>query len=151
MAAILLDTNVLVYAHDSGDPAKRARAIQVLDRLHVTGTGRLTAQCLGEFFSIVVRARRPLLSSTEAAAQVDLLLQAWPVLDITALVVGEALRGVRVHCLPYWDAQLWATGRLNQVPVILSEDFSPGTVLDGIRFVNPFADDFSLDEWAPLA
>ena len=150
MAAILIDTNVLVYAHDSGDLARKARAIEVLDRLHVTGTGRLTAQCLGEFFSIAIRARRPLLSSADAAAQVELLLQAWPVLDITPLVVGEALRGVRVHRLPYWDAQLLATGRLNQVPVILSEDFSPGTVLDGIRFVNPFTDDFNVDDWAPL-
>ena len=70
---------------------------------------------------------------------------------MTPLVVAEALRGVRTHRLPFWDAQLWATARLNQVPVILSEDFGPGTVLDGIRFVNPFADDFNLDEWAPLA
>ena len=76
MAVILLDTNVLVYAHDSGDPAKKAWAIEVLDRLHVTGTGRLTTQCLGEFFTIAIRPRQPLLSSAHAAAQVDLLLQA---------------------------------------------------------------------------
>ena len=150
MAGILLDTNVLVYAHDPSEPAKQRRAIEVLDRLHLTGTGQLSAQCLGEFFSIVVRTRRPLLSPTDAAAQVERLLQAWPVLDITPLVVGEAIRGARIHRLPYWDAQLWATARLNQTRVIFSEDFSAGAVLDGIRFVNPFADDFDVETWAPL-
>ena len=150
MAGILLDTNVLVYAHDPSEPAKQVRALEVLDRLHLTGTGQLSVQCLGEFLSIAVRTRRPLLSPTEAAAQVERLLQAWPVLDITPLVVGEAIRGVRVHRLPYWDAQLWATARLNQTPLIFSEDFSSGAVLDGIRFVNPFADDFDVEVWAPL-
>jgi predicted nucleic acid-binding protein len=150
MAGILLDTNVLIYAHDPSEPTKQGRAIEVLDRLHLTGTGLLSAQCLGEFFSIAVRARRPMLSASDAAAQVERLLQAWPVLDITPLVVGEAIRGVRVHRLPYWDAQLWATARLNQTPVIFSEDFSPGVVLDGIRFVNPFARDFDIETWAPL-
>ena len=151
MAAILIDTNVLVYAHDPSEPAKQARALEVLDHLHLTGTGRLSAQGLGEFFSIAVSTRRPLLSPTNAASQVARLLQAWPVLDITPLVVGEAVRGVRMHRLPYWDAQLWATARLNQTSVIFSEDFSPGTVLDGIRFVNPFADDFDVVTWAPVA
>ena len=150
MAGILLDTNVLVYAHDPSEPIKQVRALEVLDRLHLTGTGQLSVQCLGEFFSIAVRSRRPLLSPADAAAQVERLLQAWPVLDITPLVIGEAIRGVRMHRLPYWNAQLWATARLNQTPVVFSEDFSSGTVLDGIRFVNPFADNFDVEAWAPL-
>ena len=150
MAGILLDTNVLIYAHDPSEPVKQVRALEVLDRLHLTGTGQLSAQCLGEFFSIAVRKRRPLLSPVHAAAQVERLLRAWPILEITPLVVGEAIRGVRRHRLPYWDAQLWATARLNQTPVIFSQDFSSGAVLDGIRFVNPVADAFDVEAWAPL-
>jgi len=46
--------------------------------------------------------------------------------------------------MPYWDAQLWATARLNQVEVLLSEDFQDGRVLGGVRFVNPFAPSFDL-------
>ena len=50
MAAVLVDTNILVYAHDRGEPAKQQQAIQLLDTLEATGEGRLTAQVLGEFF-----------------------------------------------------------------------------------------------------
>ena len=39
----------------------------------------------------------------------------------------------------YWDAQVWAVARLNQVPFVFSEDCNPGATLEGVRFVNPFA------------
>jgi hypothetical protein len=35
------------------------------------------------------------------------------------------------------------------LPIVLSEDFSAGAVLEGVRFVNPFAGDFDLDAWLP--
>ncbi len=147
MPAILLDTNILVYAHDSAEPAKQAKAIAALEFLHVTGSGRLSAQCLAEFFRATTRAPKPILTPTEAMQQVERLARVWPVFDITPFVVIEAMRGVRDHQLAYWDAQVWATARLNQVPVVFSEDFNTGSVLEGVRFVNPFAGDFSLSAW----
>ncbi len=72
---------------------------------------------------------------------------AWPVLDLTPLIVLEAARGAYQHQMRIWDAQIWATARLNQIPVILSEDFSDGAVIEGIRIVNPFAEHFELAEW----
>jgi predicted nucleic acid-binding protein len=145
MATVLIDTNVLVYAHDRGEFAKQERAIQTLNSLYVTGNGRLSTQCLAEFFRAATREPNPKLTVSEAAQQVERLARAWPVLDVTSFIVLEAIRGVRDHQLAYWDAQIWATARLNQIPFVLSEDFSAGTVLEGVRFVNPFAGDFDLD------
>ena len=54
---------------------------------------------------------------------------------------------MREHQLSYWDAQIWAAARLNQVPVVFSEDFRAGVSLEGVRFVNPFAADCRVDEW----
>ena len=147
MAAILIDTNVLVYAHDHEAPAKQVQAIRVLERLYNAGNGRLSAQCLAEFFRVTTRAPKPILTQREAMQQVERLARIWPVYDVTPLVVIEAARGARDHQLPYWDAQIWATARLNQVPVVFSEDFNTGSVLEGIRFVNPFAGDFFLSAW----
>jgi len=56
-------------------------------------------------------------------------------------------RGVRDHKLSYYDAQVWATARLNQVPVVFSEDFRDGSILEGVRFVNPFSPKFLLEKW----
>lgn len=144
-AGILVDTNVLVYAHDGADRGKQGRAIAVLAGLADRGAGALAAQSLAEFYWATTRKRRPLLTPAEAEAQIDRLAASWPVLDLTSAIVCEAARGVRRHHLPYWDAQIWAAARLNQIPIVLSEDFADGLRLEGVRFVNPFRPGFLVD------
>ncbi len=143
MTATLIDTNILVYAHDPSEGEKASRAIETLDKLQAAQEGRLSAQCLAEFFVVATRGEVPLLSPGEAAQQVELLSQSFQTLNITPMIVLEASRGVREHQFSYWDSQIWATARLNQIPVVLSEDFQPGTSFEGVRFHNPFASDYS--------
>ncbi len=138
----LVDTNVLVYAYDRSEPAKQRRALEVLDRLAMGQTGVLSTQVLAEFFVAVTRKIPAPLSAEEAYERVHNYLQSWHVLDVTGMVVLEAARGVRVHQFNFWDAQVWATARLNQIPTVLSEDFNAGQVTEGVSFVNPFAEDF---------
>jgi len=147
MTAILIDTNVLVYAHDRGEYTKQGRAIAALEQLQLTGSGRLSAQCLAEFFRATTKGSLPKLTVVDAARQVERLACVWPVLDVTPQIVIEATRGVREYQFAFWDAQIWASARLNQIPVILSEDFNAGAVIEGVRFVNPFAGDFRIEEW----
>lgn len=73
--------------------------------------------------------------------------QLWTVVESTGLLVLEAARAVRKYRLDFWDAQIWAAARLNMVPLVLSEDFAEDAVLEGVRFVNPFATDFRLERW----
>jgi len=141
VAPVLIDTNILVYAHDPGDPDKAARAIEVLDHLQATQQGRLSVQNLAEFYVVATRGRKPLLTKENASSQLDLLARAFRVLDVTPMIVLEACRGVADHSLSYWDAQLWAAARLNQIPIVFSEDFQLGAALEGVRFTNPFAVD----------
>ncbi len=147
MAAVLVDTNVLVYAHDRGEPVKQQQAIQVLDALQATGQGRLTAQVMGEFFRATTRPSTSMLTIEQAQQQVDNFILTWTILDTTAMVVQEAVRGVLAHRLSYYDAQIWATARLNQIAVVFSEDFADGRALEGVRFVNPFSSEFALAAW----
>jgi len=148
-ASVILDTNVLVYAHDRSEPEKQQRAVEVLERVQSGGGGALTTQVLAEFFWTATRKLSASLSMETTARQVELFARAWPVFDVTTFTVLEAIRGTRTHQMSYWDAQIWASARLNQVPIILSEDFDAGAVLEGVRFVDPFADDFDLDAWLP--
>ncbi len=145
MKRILLDTNVLVYAHDRSEPARLQCSRDLLEVLSDRSDVFLTSQILGEFFRVVTRKLTDPLSVHVAAARIETLRAVWEVLPVTEEVVVEAIRGVAAHKLPYWDAQLWACARLNQVGVILSEDFQDGRVLETVRFRNPFAKDFELE------
>jgi predicted nucleic acid-binding protein len=147
MAAILIDTNLLVYAHDRGEFGKQGKAIEVLAQLQATDSGRLSAQCLAEFFAVITRGPAPRLTVAEASMQVARLARVWPVVDVTSQIVLEAARGVREYQFSFWDAQIWAAARLNQIPVVFSEDFSDRSVIEGVRFVNPFAKAFRIEEW----
>ncbi len=123
------------------------KALRVLDRLAMTGAGVISTQVLSEFFVAVTRKIAAPLSVDEAYDRVKNYLQSWTILDLTGMVVLEAIRGVRDHQFNFWDAQIWAVARLNQVAVVFSEDFNVGAVIEGIRFANPFAEDFQIDEW----
>ncbi|MGH7771570.1 MAG: PIN domain-containing protein [Candidatus Binatia bacterium] len=141
---VLVDTNVLVYAYDRTAPLKQRRALEVLDRLVATSSGVLTTQVLAEFFVTVTRKITKPLPTDEAESRVHNLARAWPIIELTGMIILEAARGVREHHFSYWDAQIWATAKLNQIPVVLSEDFSDGQTTEGIRFMNPFSAKFQL-------
>jgi predicted nucleic acid-binding protein len=140
----LLDTNLLVYALDREEPLKRDRAQEVLRRVGGAGRGALPAQVLSEFANACLKKLEPRPDPEAIRREVERLLLAFPVLPLTGPVVLEALRGVREHRLSYYDAQVWAVARLGQVGVVLSENFNPGAVLDGVSFANPLHPAFDL-------
>ncbi len=144
---VLVDTNVLVYAYDRSEPEKQRRASWILDRLASARIGVIDTQILAEFFVAVTRKISIPLSIDEAYERIQNYAGSWPVLRISEMVVLEAVRGVRDYQFSFWDAQVWAAARLNQIAVVLSEDFNTGSQIEGISFVNPFSADFRFEEW----
>jgi predicted nucleic acid-binding protein len=134
---VLLDTNILVYIYDSLDSAKQEQAIAIVDRLIRTSIAVLSPQIMGEFFIATTRSRRPLLSPSEAIDRIRNYLASCQVVDITQMITLEAVRGMETHSFGFWDAQIWATARLNQIAEVYSEDFNPGATIEGVRFTNP--------------
>ncbi len=120
MNAILLDSNVLIYAIDPRDLLKQERAIAVLATLQATKKGCLSVQCLSEFSAVCIRSMKALLTPAEAERQVRRLGQSFTVFPLTEAIVEEALRGVRDYQFLY----------------------------ENVRIVNPFDATFNLQEWA---
>ncbi|HEC63072.1 MAG TPA: PIN domain-containing protein [Candidatus Acetothermia bacterium] len=143
---VFIDTNLLVYAYDHTAGEKHVKANEILDVLLHTGRGVLSAQVLAEFFRVSTSKLSPPLTKREAYNRVANLIRAWKVLNVTDLIVLEAARAAAEYDLAYWDAQIWATAKLNQVPVIFTEDV-PAPSIEGIRYVNPFAAEFHVKEW----
>lgn len=134
----------LVYVVDPSDAWKQRRAVDVLDSLHRLRGGALSVQVLNEFYVESTRRSVPPLTPAEAESLIEIYAREWPVLDLTPQITPEAIRGVRIHQLPFWDALLWAAARLNGIRTLLTEAGPTGAVIEGVRWVNPFAQGFSL-------
>ncbi|WP_047864372.1 PIN domain-containing protein [Rubrobacter aplysinae] len=133
----LLDSNILVYTLDAREPDKREWAKETIRRAALGGSAALPAQGLSEFSNVCLKKLEPALEPREIQQEIERLQVAFPVIPLTAPVIMEALRGVEEYRFSYYDAQIWAAARLAQIPVILSEDFNPGSTLEGVSFVNP--------------
>jgi predicted nucleic acid-binding protein len=147
MTAVLVDTNVLIYAYDRSAPEKQRRALDVLDRLVLADAGFLSTQVLAEFYNVAVHKLVVPLTPGEVYERLQHYVQVYTVLDVTSQVVLEAVRATEKHSLNFWDAQIWAAAKLNGVPVVFSEDFSDGARIEGVIFADPFAQDFQPEAW----
>jgi len=87
---IMVDTNVLLYAYDRGEPVKQPQALAVLDNLTKLHLGILTPQVLAEFFVNATRKLEPPLTVEEAYERIENYLLAWEILDLTGSIVLEA-------------------------------------------------------------
>ena len=145
--SILIDTNILVYSCDSGEQARQEMAILLLRQLVTADLGRLSAQVLAEFVNVTIKGRSPLFTREEALVQATRLAQTFPIFDLTYPIVLEAARACRDFSMAFYDAQIWACAKLNQIPVVFSEDFQDGQSLENVHFVNPFAETFELEKW----
>lgn len=142
---MLVDANVMIYPWDERETTKRVVAREVQDAAAAAGRLLYSTQSIGEFFRGVTRRIPNKLMPDFAASIAADMAVSHPVLVITSAVTLNALAGSVRYGLSYWDAQLWATAKVHGVPVILTEDFQDGRVVEGVRFVNPFTPEFDVD------
>lgn len=141
----LIDTNILVYAYDRSEIEKQMKAADILDMLAQNNAGALSIQTLSEFFVVTTKKITSSLTIDEAHSSITNYIRSWQIIDINSFIVLEAIRGVKAHNFSYWDSMIWAAARMNQIDNVLSEDFSDNSVIEGVRFINPFKQKVVLD------
>ncbi len=141
--AALVDTNVLVYRFDGGDPRKQKIATEFLRRGLADQSIRIPHQAILEFYATVTRSRRgssSFLSIPDATRETEELLTTFDVLYPTEDVVRVALLATAAYQLQWYDAQIWAYAVTNGLTELVSEDFQHGRRYGTVRVVNPFVE-----------
>ena len=132
-----IDTNILVYAYDSADPAKQEHARQILRNGIAAETAVLSAQVLGEFFTVVTSRIHIPLTAEEAEKVLD-ILSVLPVVEIDLRLVRRATGIHRLYGINYWDSLIVAAAQRAGCTQILTEDLNTGQSYQDILAVNPF-------------
>jgi predicted nucleic acid-binding protein len=136
-APVFVDTNVLVYLKDTGDPAKRASATAWFEVLRGSRRGRTSFQVLQEFYATVTQRLRPGMPRAEAREAVRHLL-AWRPIMIDETVLDAAFVIQDLHSISFWDALIVAAAQASGCSHLLTEDLQDGQDLSGVVVVNPF-------------
>lgn len=132
-----VDSNVLVYAHDSGAGQRHAIARDLVLQLWRDRTGVISTQVLQEtYVNLRRKAGRPL----DAAEARDLISEylAWDVVVNDAASVIEAVNLEERYRISFWDALIVAAANAGGAQVLLSEDLSHGQQYGAVTVHDPF-------------
>ena len=121
---------------DACDPKKQQSAIDTLFELERAGDTALSSETLAEYANVTLKKFG--LPANSIYKHIEGYEASLTVYVPSPVIVLEAVRGVRDQRFSYDDAQIWAAAKLNQVAVVLSEDFNVGAKVQAVRFVNPF-------------
>ena len=132
-----LDTNVLVYSVDRRAGHRHEIAKDIVRRASLRQC-HLTLQSISEFYAAVTRKRMmPLAGAAQFARD---MIETFPTAAASASAVRFALTSAANGHASYWDALLVATAAEAGCTTILTEDLADGTLLCGVRVLNPFGD-----------
>lgn len=134
---LFLDTNVLVYAYDSDEPDKRARALSLLQSFAPEWQPVLSTQVLQELYVVLTSKLAKLLPEEQATEA----LQRWSKLQVVHIDVPTILAATATsqrHKLSFWDALILQSAAKAGCTRLLSEDLQDGFQFSGVTVENPF-------------
>ena len=133
-----VDTNILMYAHDTSAGAKHDRAKAVVEELWRARSGIVSTQILQELcVGLRRKARRPVDMKTAREIVTDYL--SWNVHVNTGASTLEALEIEERYRISFWDALVIQAAEASGATVLYTEDLSDGQMYGAVRVVNPLA------------
>jgi predicted nucleic acid-binding protein len=133
-----VDTNILMYAHDTAAGEKHARAKSVVEELWRDRSGAVSTQVLQELcVNLRRKAGRPLDIKATRDVVVDYLT--WHLVVNTGASILDALEIEERYKVSFWDALVIGAAQACGARVLYSEDLSDGQMYGSVRVVNPFA------------
>ncbi len=132
-----VDTNILVYAHDSAAGYKHNQAKTLVGELWNSGYGCLSIQVLQEFYVTVAhKVSNPLQPEITARIISDLSQWRLHVPDVDGVL--EAIDIQQRNRLSFWDAMIICSAKKLGCTVLLTEDLNNGQFYEGVKAQNPF-------------
>ncbi|MEW6573602.1 MAG: PIN domain-containing protein [Bacillota bacterium] len=133
-----IDTNILVYAHDTSAAEKHNIAKTLVSEIWRSGSGCLSVQVLQEFYvTVTQKVRKPL--SPENASRTIADLSFWHVHAPDATDVLRAIEIQQRYKISFWDAMIIRSAKVLGSVIIWSEDLNPDQFYDEVRVINPFS------------
>jgi predicted nucleic acid-binding protein len=131
-----VDTNILMYAHDTSAGAKHERAKALIEQLWRNRTGVVSTQVLQELsVNLRRKAGRPLDVKATRDIVTDYLT--WQVVVNGGESILEALDIEARFQISFWDALVLQAAHTSGAEIVYSEDLADGQTYGSVRVINP--------------
>ena len=130
-----VDTNVLVYLHDSRDPVKQAKSAALVTSLI---DGVLLWQVACEYIAAARKLKHIGVPEEEIWNNLHLLRSSWRLVLPQWRNLDVAEQMVSQRAVSFWDALIIAVAMDCGVTTIYSEDLVGLDSFPGLRLINPF-------------
>lgn len=131
-----VDTNILMYAHDTAAGEKHERAKALVEELWDTRSGVVSTQVLQELaVNLRRKAKRPLDAKATREVVSDYL--AWQVVVNGGASILEALDIEARYQVSFWDALVIQAAHAAGAVILYSEDLSESQSYGSVQVVNP--------------
>jgi len=135
-AKFFLDTNILMYAHDTSAGAKHERAKALLEELWRDRTGVVSTQVLQELsVNLRRKAGRPL--DVKATREIVADYLTWQVVVNGGESILDALDLEARYPISFWDALVVQAAQASGAEILYSEDLADSQTYGSVRVINP--------------
>jgi len=134
-APVFVDSDVLIYAVDDGNPKKHEAARLWYAELWKSRRGRVSFQVLQEFY---VNATRKVPTAIDSVRAEIRNLLVWQPTAINADILEGSWKIQDRYHISFWDAMIVSAAKAASCRHLLTEDLQAGQEIDGVLVVNPF-------------
>ncbi len=133
---VFVDTNILLYADDRANPAKRERAQDLISEVVRERSGRVSLQVLQEYFAAATRKLQ--MEANAARRRIEIYAR----LDVVKLEPIDLLSAIdlhRLHRFSIWDTLILRAAIISGCRRLYTEDLQAGFRIEKLEVVNPFS------------
>ncbi len=132
-----IDSNIIVYAHDTANPYKQEVAKRLIFEGLQNDSGVISTQVLSEFFVTVTKKIKKPLPFDIAQREIQLLGNL-TVIEIEYEMVVQTIETHRQNKISYWDSLIISAAQRSRCSRLYSEDLNDGQIINNVQVINPF-------------
>jgi predicted nucleic acid-binding protein len=133
-----LDSNVLVYLVDAGNPEKQATSRRLVQAALRSGQGQVSFQVVQETLNTITRKFRTTVNPLDARQLMnEVLVPLWRIMP-TPRLYEQALDLQTRYGYSFYDSLIIAAALAAGCTRLLSEDMQHGQRVESLTIVNPF-------------
>ncbi len=136
-AKTFVDTNILVYAHDSAAGDKHDQAKALIAAIWASKSGVISTQVLQEFY-VTIRKKVLQPGDLKTARRWVTHYLNWEVIADDGKAIIRALEIEQRYQLSFWDSLIVQAANESNVTLLYSEDLNHGQKYGRVQVHNPF-------------